>query len=208
MRGAAPANKLEIKFADPSGRNVWWWHRDAFDFPADWQQLRIRSSEVAFAWGPAGGGTMHELGTLEIAIAAGPGGRGTVSVCDLRFEDLSLKSAPRVAASSQAEGHEPEHALHASAATSWRSADAASPAWLSLDFGREHEYGGLVIDWAAAGAARAFEVQSSDDGVTWTTLATATQAEGERSYVYLPGGGCSRHLRLFLHEASCRRWTP
>ena len=107
---------------------------------------------------------------------------------------------PRVAASSAAQGHEPEHALHASAATSWRSADAASPAWLALDFGREHEYGGLVIDWAAAGAARAFEVQCSDDGASWTTLATATQAEGERSYVYLPGGGCSRHLRLFLHE--------
>jgi hypothetical protein len=200
VRGAAPANKLEIKFADPSGRNVWWWHREAFDFAADWQSLRIRSSEVAFAWGPAGGGTLHELGTLEIAIAAGPGGRGTVSVCDLRFEDLSLKTAPRVTASSKAEGHEPEHALHGTAATSWRSADAASPAWLSLDFGREHEYGGLVIDWAAAGAARAFEVQCSNDGVAWTTLATATQAEGERSYVSLPCGGCSRHLRLFLNE--------
>jgi hypothetical protein len=201
VRGAAPANKLEIKFADPSGRNVWWWHRDAFDFPAEWQQLRIRSREVAFAWGPAGGGTMHELGTLEVAIAAGPGGRGTVSVCDLRFEDLSLQSTPRVAASSQADSHEPEHALNATSATSWRSTDAASPAWLSLDFGGEHEYGGLVIDWGAAGAACAFEVQSSDDGITWTTLANATQAEGERSYVYLPGGGCSRHLRLMLQEA-------
>src|SRR6478672_12456102 len=97
VRGVAPANNFEIKLVDPSGRNVWWWHRDAFDFPADWQQLRIRSSEVAFAWGPAGGGTMHELGALEIAIAAGPGGHGTVSVCDLRCEDLSLTSAPRVA---------------------------------------------------------------------------------------------------------------
>ena len=143
---------------------------------------------------------MHELGALEIAIAAGPGGRGTVWVCDLRFEDLSLAGPPRVAASSTAQGHEPEHALHASPATSWRSADAVSPAWLALDFGREHEYGGLVIDWAAPGAARAFEVQCSDDGASWTALAAATQAEGERSYVYLPGGGCSRHLRLFLHE--------
>ena len=199
VRGAAPANKLEIKFADPSNRNVWWWHRDAFDFPADWQALRIRSSEVAFAWGPAGGGTMHELGALEIAIAAGPGGRGTVSVCDLHFEDLSLAGPPRVTASNSAQGHEPEHALHASPATSWRSAEAVAPAWLALDFGREHEYGGLVIDWAAPGAARAFEVQCSNDGASWTALATTTQAEGERSYVHLPGGGCSRHLRLFLH---------
>src|SRR5262245_3600152 len=64
VRGAAPANKLEIKLADPTNRNVWWWHRDAFEFPPDWQPLRIRSSEVAFAWGPAGGGAMRELGAL------------------------------------------------------------------------------------------------------------------------------------------------
>ena len=51
IRGAAPANRLEIKLADPTGRNVWWWHRDAFEFPHTWGLLRIRSSEVSFAWG-------------------------------------------------------------------------------------------------------------------------------------------------------------
>jgi hypothetical protein len=200
VRGAAPANKLEIKFVDPSNRNVWWWHRDAFDFPAQWQTLRFRSSEVAFAWGPAGGGTMQELGALELAITAGPGGRGTVWISELRFEDLSLAQPPRVAASSTAPGHEPEHALSPSPATSWRTAPGASSAWLQLDFGREHEYGGLVIDWGEAGAARSFEVQCSDDGASWTALTAATQAEGGRSYVYLPGGGCSRHLRVALNE--------
>src|SRR3990172_6659255 len=77
VRGAAPANRLEFKLADPSNRSVWWWRRDAFEFPADWQTLRIRSSEVEFAWGPAGGGPMRELGAIEIAIAAGPGGPRT-----------------------------------------------------------------------------------------------------------------------------------
>jgi hypothetical protein len=198
LRGAAPANKLEIKLVDAGGRNVWWWHRDAFDVPAEWQTLRIRNSEVAFAWGPAGGGAPRELGALEIAIAAGPGGRGTVAFCDLRLEDLSPTSPPRVSASSHAEGFGPEHVLDAGPATGWRSADATSPAWLSLDFGGEHEVGGLVIHWAAAGASRAFDVQGSMDGVAWTALAQATQAEGERSYVGLPGGGRSRHLRLVL----------
>src|SRR5262249_9183591 len=51
-------------------------------------------------------------------------------------------------------------------------------------------------------APRSFEVQRSDDGSSWTVLAKATQAEGERSYVYLPGGGCSRHLRLSMHGAA------
>ena len=202
VRGAAPANRLELKLVDPTGRNVWWWHRDGFEFPDAWQPLRIRSSEVSFAWGPAGGGPMRELGAIEIAIAAGPGGRGWVSLADLQFEDLALTAPPRVQASSAAPGHEPAHVIDASPATIWRTASAAPPQWIALDFGGEHEYGGLVIDWEPGAAARAFEVQRSVDGTHWTTLWFARQAEGERSYVYLPGGGQSRHLRLHLLEAA------
>src|SRR5262245_19259652 len=161
IRGAAPANRLEIKLADPTGRNVWWWHRDAFKFPDTWQPLRIRSSEVSFAWGPAGGGTMRELGAIEIAIAAGSGGRGWASLARLQFEDLSLTTPPRIQASSATPDHEPARAIDASPTTSWRSASAAPPQWIGLDFGREHEYGGLVIDWERGAGARVFEVQSS-----------------------------------------------
>ena len=199
LRGAAPANKLELKLADPTNRNVWWWHRDAFEVPSDWQPLRIRSSEVAFAWGPAGGGSMHELGAIEIAIAAGPGGRGSLWIADLRFEDLSLAAPPRISASSTAAGHNAANALDGDAATCWRSAPDADEAWIALDFDREYEYGGLIVDWAET-AARSFDVQASDDGATWTTLWSAQQADGPRSYVYLPGGACSRQLRLLLRE--------
>src|SRR5262245_12124617 len=202
IRGAAPANKLEVKLVDPSNRNVWWWHRDAFAFPADWQPLRIRSSEVTFAWGPAGGGSLRELAAIEIAIAAPPGGRGTVWLEDLRFEDLTLREPPRVRASSAVAGHSAERALDGDAGTSWRSELGVTPQWLALDFRAEHEYGGLTIDWAAGGEPRAFEVQGSDDGEKWSALWSARQAEGPRHYVYLPGGGRSRHLRLLLHEAA------
>ena len=200
IRGEAPPNKIEIKLADPSGRSVWWWRRDAFEMPADWQPLRIRSSEVEFAWGPVGGGAMRELGSIELAIVAGPGGRGSVWISDLRFEDLSLPGPPRVSASSAAAGFAPEGVLGAAGAAGWRSASATPPQWIALDFGREHEYGGLVVDWAEPGAPRAFDVESSADGAAWTTRFSARDAEGARSYVYLPGGGRSRHLRLALAE--------
>ena len=202
LRGAAPANRLEIKLVDPTGRNVWWWHRDAFELPDAWQPLRIRSSEVSFAWGPAGGGPMRELGAIEIAIAAGPGGHGWVALAGLQLEDLSLTAPPRVHASSAMAGHEPALAMDASPVTSWRSSSAAAPQWIALDFGREHEYGGLVIDWEPGAEARAFDVQNSAGGTHWATLSSARQAEGERSYVYLPGCGRSRHLRLHLLEAA------
>src|SRR6185369_2711450 len=132
--------------------SVWWWHRDAFEFPDAWQRLRIPSSQVSFAWGPAGGGPMRELGAIEIAIAAGPGGRGSVALAHLAFEDLSLTAPPRIQASSATPGHDPAHAMDASPATTWRSSSAAPPQWIALDFGREHEYGGLVIDWEPGAA--------------------------------------------------------
>ncbi len=201
VRGAAPANKLELKLADPSGRNVWWFHRDTFEFPAAWQPLRIRSREVEFAWGPAGGGAMSELGVIEIAITAGPGGKGNIWFADLRFEDLDPKAPPEVRASSAVPGHDPASVLDGSPRTSWRSERAAGPQRITLDFQAEREYGGLVIDWEPRGVARAFEVQRSDDGSAWTTLWTAQQAEGERSYVSLPGG-TSRFLRLDLRESA------
>jgi hypothetical protein len=201
VRGSAPANKFEFKLADPSGKNVWWHHRDAFQFPVDWQPLRIRSREVEFAWGPAGGGAMRELATLELAIAAGPGGRGTVWVEDLRFEDLEPKALPTVRASSEAKGHAPARVLDGSRETSWRGAPSSGPQWIELDFQTDREYGGLVIDWEPGAAPRAFDVRSSDDGIRWTTAYEARQAEGLRSYVYLPGGA-SRFLRLDLHESA------
>lgn len=200
VRGAAPANGLEIKFVSPTNHDVWWWRADAFAFPAEWRPLRIRSSEISFAWGPAGGGSIRELGALEIAIVAGAGGRGTVWLADLRLEDLSLDAPPRVSASSAAPGHAPERVLDSGSGEGWRSLPDAGPQWLALDFGREHEYGGLVLDWAPEGAARGFDVEASDDGTRWTTRCSARQAEGQRSYVYLEGGGRSRHLRLHLIE--------
>src|SRR5262245_57988767 len=200
VRGTAPANRLEFKLADPSNRSVWWWRREAFEFPAGWQELRIRSSEIEFAWGPAGGGPIRELGAIEIALAAPPGGRGTFWIEDLRLEDLDLREPPAVRASSAAPGHPAEQVLDAAPGTSWRSAPGPGPQWIALDFRAEHEYGGLVIDWAPGGEARSYEVQSSDDGSAWTTRASAHQADGPRSYVYLPGGGRSRWLRLLLLE--------
>src|SRR5215468_9870846 len=203
LRGEAPANRLELKLADPSNRNVWWWHRDAFAVPGEWQELRIRSVEVSFAWGPAGGGAMRELGAIELAIAAPPGGRGTISIEDLRFEDRTLRAPPRLTASSSLPAHPPEHALDASPATAWRSTPGA-PQWLALDFGQDHELGGLVVDWAPGLGARGFEVQASDDGRAFRTLWSASQAEGPRSLVGLVGGTSARWLRLWLGEGASR----
>ena len=199
VRGVGPSNTIELKLADPSGRNVWWHRKEGFALPADWRPIRIRSSEIEFAWGPAGGGALREVGAIELAIVAGPGGSGIVWLHDLRVEDLSVFAPPIVRASTTLAGHSPDGLFDRPPSRTWRS-EPVDPQWLSIDFQAEREYGGLVVHWAPAGRARAFAVQTSNDGATWTTVYTATQADAERSYVYMPNT-FARHLRLDLRES-------
>ena len=204
LRGAAPRNKFEFKLVDPSGKNVWRYQQDAFEFTPDWQPLLIRSSQIEFAWGPAGSGRMEEVGAIEFVIAAGPGGKGTVWIDDLRFEDRSITSIPAVAASSALPGHEPRCAVDRDHESSWRSAPSADPQWLLIDLEEEREYGGLIIHWDPATPAQSFKVQTSSDATEWKKLYSATRAAAPRSYVYLPD--CrSRYIRLDLHAADARR---
>jgi hypothetical protein len=197
IRGSAPPNRFEFKLVDPTGHNVWWYHQDAFNFTEDGWSLRIRSSQIEFAWGPWGGGTMGQVGAIEFVIAAGPGGKGTVWIDDLRFEEENFRSMPAVRASSALPGHEPEFAVDRSTDTSWRS--EPGPQWFQIDFQEERAYGGLIIQWEPTTRARGFDVQTSNDGAEWKTVYAAGSAEGSRSYLYLPKSA-SRYLRLNLHQ--------
>lgn len=200
LRGEGPRNRLEIKLAAPDGENVWWYHEEAFALPPGWRPMRIRSSQVEFAWGPAGGGAIAAVGAIEIALAAGPGGRGSVWLADLRFEDRTVRDAPVVRASSAQPGHGPEQLFATAPATSWRS-DGAAPQWLAVDFQAEREYGGLVLHWEDGRRARAFRVRTSNDGNAWRTAHTTAHADAARSWVYMPGTS-ARHLRLELDASA------
>lgn len=197
LRGRAPSNRFEFKLCDPSGRNVWWHHRDRFEMPHEWQAVRIRSRDVDFAWGPAGGGPVTQVGAIEFILAAGPGGEGTIWIEDLQLEDLTVRAAPIVRASSAQAGHAAHNVLDSDRQRSWRNEPSAAPHWLEIDFQGARELGGIVIDWEAERRAQTFAVQLSGDGVVWTTGYTATQADTERSYVPLLGGE-TRFLRLVL----------
>ncbi len=200
LRGVGPQNRLEIKLAAPGGENVWWYHEEAFALPAQWRPMQIRSSHFEFAWGPAGGGAISEVGAIEIALAAGPGGRGAVWLADLCFEDRTVRAAPLVRASSAAPGHGPEQLFDPSPTTTWRSAGGA-PQAVDVDFQGEREYGGLVLHWEDGHRARAFRVHTSNDGHAWRTAHTTTHADAARSWVYMPGTS-ARFLRLELDESA------
>ena len=75
VRGAAPRNKLEFKLADPGGRNVWRWQEDAFDFRSEPRALFLKSSEIEFAWGPAGAAPCASWGRSNSSSAPGRAAR-------------------------------------------------------------------------------------------------------------------------------------
>lgn len=195
VHGEAPKNKLEFKLADPSGKNVWRWQEDAFDFRMVPRELHLHGSSIDFAWGPAGGGRIRKLGAIEFVISAGPGGKGTVWIGDFRFQDRTIRRKPVVTASSSAAGSGLELLLSTRSEAEWRPAPADRRPWLDIDFHESREYGGLIIDWLPRPARRAFLVQASDDGREWRDLHRARDARGARSFIHLPVTR-SRLLRL------------
>ena len=198
IRGELPANTLEFKLVDPTGENVWWSTRRDFAFAAEWQTVTVRKREIAFAWGPAGGGEIARVAALEIAITAGSGGKGSVWLDDLTLTELppvhAYQGATLAAASSSEAEHPPVAAIDGNATTSWRPA-GGGPAWLALDFGEPREYGGLVLTWERGGGRFDYDVQTSDDGASWTTVRRVTASDGGADFVALPDGE-SRRLRI------------
>lgn len=205
LRGEAPRNTFEFKLVDPRGQNVWWHSQRDFTFPADWQRMTVRKSRLEFAWGPSPGKALKQVGAIEFAIAAGEGGTGTMWLDELAFEEREPVEPdalePTVDASSSVSEHAEAHMLDADPATSWWSAPGDEEQWVVLDLGRNHEYGGLVIDWDGGRYATGYDVQTSSDGLGWATSHTTTTGHGRRDYIYMPDAE-SRYIRLALHASN------
>jgi len=196
LRGRGALNNLELKLVDITGQNVWRHVKKNLLLPARWTNLKVDSREMEFAWGPASGGVISELGAIEIAIVAGQGGAGTVWISDLRIEDGAAPKAATLSASSAQPGFAAAQTL---SGAGWKPrADDARP-WILVDFAEPRRLGGLVIDWLDGAPASGFRVRGSLHGRRWSTLHRARRAGGARSYLYLPDTR-TRFLRLELNE--------
>jgi hypothetical protein len=184
LKGDAPPETLEFKLVDPTGENVWWSVRRGFEFPADWKTLRIRKRQVAFAWGPAHGGELSDLGAVEVTVTAGSGGKGTLLVDELTLEELPAETAPLP----------PPRA--------WKSDSAKGEAQeLVVDLGGRREFGGLALDWDAADFARVYDVDVSDDGRAWTAARSVAATRGGRAWIALPDSEAA-FVRLKLRQSA------
>ena len=105
VRGETPPNTLEIKFIDPSGENVWWVRRVAWEFPRDWAEVVADKRNIDFAWGPSPNHVLTKIGAIEVTVTAASGGKGSVWLDRITFDELPVDtSTPLVTASSSIGG--------------------------------------------------------------------------------------------------------
>jgi sugar phosphate isomerase/epimerase len=89
-----------------------------------------------------------------------------------------------------------EMAVDGNAGTRWGS-EHSEPEWIAVDLGANYDLNRVVIDWETAYAS-GYEIQTSLDGDTWTTVHTVTDGDG--LFDDLDVSGTGRHVRLYLNE--------
>ena len=84
--------------------------------------------------------------------------------------------------------------------TRWSSA-FSDPQWLQVDLGATHTITQVKLDWEAA-YAKAFQIQTSTNGTTWTTVYSTTTGTGGNQTLNVSGSG--RYVRM----TGTQRATP
>jgi F5/8 type C domain len=211
VRGDAPVNNLEFKLIDASGDNVWWVNRRDFEFPREWQLVKIKKRQIEFAWGPTPDRALKHSAALELVLKAGSGGgRGSVCFDQLSFRELPAETTspptPVLQATSAQPGAEPAYVLDGALSTAWKSNPAAgAEQMLTVDFQQPREFGGLVLHWLDNAFASRYDVEFSEDGSHWRTVRTVVDGNGGRDALYLPESE-TRFLRLVLHDGPARAY--
>ncbi|HWF80875.1 MAG TPA: discoidin domain-containing protein [Streptosporangiaceae bacterium] len=101
-------------------------------------------------------------------------------------------NAPTTASSVQSSSFPATAATDGNTGTRWSSA-FSDPQWLQVDLGSTRSICQVVLDWETA-YATAFQIQTSTDGSTWTTIFSTTTGTGGTQTLNVTGSG--RYIRM------------
>ncbi len=107
-------------------------------------------------------------------------------------KNLALNQ-PAYASSTQASGYPATAATDDNFNSRWSSA-SSDPQWLEVDLGATHTINQVDLYWESA-YAKAFQIQTSTDGVNWTTIYTTTTGTGGDQVLNVSGTG--RFIRMY-----------
>ncbi|MFJ6198045.1 discoidin domain-containing protein [Micromonospora sp. NPDC092111] len=106
---------------------------------------------------------------------------------------LLSQGRPVTASSTENAGTPASAAVDGNTGTRWSSA-AADPQWLQVDLGATATVTQVTLVWEAA-YARAFQLQTSADGNTWTSVWSTTTGTGGTQTLAVSGTG--RYVRMY-----------
>jgi beta-glucanase (GH16 family) len=99
---------------------------------------------------------------------------------------------PTTASSTENAGTPASAATDGNTGTRWSSA-FSDPQWVRVDLGATHSITKVNLNWEAA-YAKAFQVQTSNDGTNWTTIYSTTTGTGGNQTLDVNGSG--RYVRV------------
>ncbi len=106
---------------------------------------------------------------------------------------LLSRDQPATASSIESASYPASAAVDGNLSTRWSSA-FSDPQWLQVDLGATASITQVVLYWETA-YAKAFQIQTSPDGTTWTTIYSTTTGTGGTQTLNITGTG--RYIRMY-----------
>jgi hypothetical protein len=150
------------------------------------------ASVVTHAFGPfrqrrVWGFTAVTALAAAVTLVASPASRASAAAA------LLSQGQPTTASSVQSASFPASAATDGNTGTRWSSA-FSDPQWLQVDLGSSASITQVVLQWEAA-YATAFQIQTSPDGSTWTTIYSTTTGTGGTQTLNITGSG--RYVRMY-----------
>jgi hypothetical protein len=117
---------------------------------------------------------------------------GSAAAASCGTTNLALHQ-PTTASSIQGASWPASNATDGSLSTRWSSA-FSDPQWLEVDLGSTQSICQVTIYWETA-YAKAFQIQTSNDNSTWTTIYSTTTSTGGTQTLNVTGSG--RYIRMY-----------
>ncbi len=128
------------------------------------------TGSTSFTWTVSAGGTGGSCGTTNLAL-----------------------NKTATSSSTESAAYPASAAVDGNTGTRWSSA-FSDPQWLEVDLGSSQSICQVSLDWENA-YATAFQIQTSTDGSTWTTVYSTTSGTGGTQTLNVTGTG--RYLRVY-----------
>jgi CxxC motif-containing protein (DUF1111 family) len=108
-------------------------------------------------------------------------------------QTLLSQQRPAVASSTENAGSPAANAVDGNTGTRWSSA-FSDPQWIYVDLGATASVTRVVLTWEAA-YGKSYQIQTSSDAATWTTVFTTTTGDGGTDDLAVSGSG--RYVRMY-----------